>query len=74
MGAFAAGLALLGPIGILLDVVIGTAVVYGLYRWSKRDRVSHDNLLHDIDDAGHVVWIKKTPRKPSRRDRQKVEL
>src|SRR6187551_964712 len=27
MGAFAAGLALLGPIGILLDVIIGTVVV-----------------------------------------------
>ena len=73
MGAFAAGLALLGPIGIFLDVLIGTIVVYILFRWSKRDRVSHDNL-HDIDDAGHVVKIKKTPRKTPRKDREKVEL
>ena len=74
MGAFAAGLALLGPIGIVLDVLIGTVVVYILFRRSKRDKVSHDNMLHDIDDAGHVVRIKKTPRKPSRKDRQKVAL
>jgi PiT family inorganic phosphate transporter len=74
MGAFAAGLALLGPIGIILDVVIGSVVVYVLYRWSKRDRVTHDNMLHDIDDAGHVVRITKTPRKPSRKDRQKAAL
>jgi PiT family inorganic phosphate transporter len=73
MGAFAAGLALLGPIGILLDILIGTGVVYVLFQWSKRDRVSHDNL-HDIDDAGHVVKIRKTPRKPSRKDRSKVAL
>ena len=74
MGAFAAGLALLGPIGIVIDVILGSIVVAGIYRWSRGSRVSHENLLHDMDDAGRVVRITKTPRKPTRKDRQKVAL
>ncbi|WP_174844439.1 inorganic phosphate transporter [Cryobacterium sp. Sr8] len=74
MGAFAAGLALLGPVGIVLDVIIGSIVVAGIYWWSRSSRVTHHHLLHDIDDAGHVVRITKTPRKPARRDRKKVAL
>jgi len=74
MGAFAAGLALLGPIGILLDVVIGTIVIGGIFFWSRKESVSHQNAVNvnDIDDAGQVVSIKKTPRKPSRSERKKV--
>lgn len=74
MGAFAAGLALLGPIGILLDAVIGTLVIAGIFWWSRRNVVSHHNAINDIDDAGRVVKIRKTPRKPPRRDRKKVAL
>ena len=74
MGAFAAGLALLGPIGIVLDMVIGTIVIMALFRWSRRNRVTHHTLLNDIDDAGRVVHIKKTPRRPTRRDRRNVSL
>ena len=74
MGAFAAGLALLGPIGIVLDVIIGSIVVATIYWWSRSTRVSHHHLLHDMDDAGHVVRITKTPRKPTRKERQKVAL
>ncbi|TFC51274.1 inorganic phosphate transporter [Cryobacterium sp. TMT2-10] len=73
MGAFAAGLALLGPIGIVLDLVLGSLLVALLFRRSRATRVTHDNL-HDIDDAGRVVKIRKTPRKVSRTDRKKVAL
>ena len=74
MGAFAAGLALLGPIGSILDAVLGTAVIAGIFFWSRQGRVSHNNAMNvnDIDDAGQVVKIRKTPRKPSRSDRKKV--
>nr|WP_246318580.1 inorganic phosphate transporter [Leifsonia psychrotolerans] len=74
MGAFAAGLALLGPIGIILDTVIGAIVIGGIFWWSRRQNVSHDNAVNvnDIDDAGRVVKIRKTPRKPNRRDRKEV--
>jgi len=74
MGAFAAGLAHLGPVGIVLDVVIGSLVIGGIYWWSRSSRISHHNLLHDIDDAGRVVRISKTPRRPARKDRKKVAL
>ncbi|KGJ79782.1 phosphate transporter [Cryobacterium roopkundense] len=70
MGAFAAGLTLLGPIGILLDAVIGTLVIVALFRWSRRNRVTHNTMLNDIDDAGRVVKITKTPRRPGRREKQ----
>ncbi|TFC25982.1 inorganic phosphate transporter [Cryobacterium sp. TMT2-18-3] len=77
MGAFAAGLALIGPMGIVLDLVIGSLVVAVLFRRSRQSRVTHDNL-HDIDDAGRVVKIRKTPRKAARtashKDRKKVAL
>ncbi|HSP52507.1 MAG TPA: inorganic phosphate transporter [Cryobacterium sp.] len=73
MGAFAAGLALIGPIGIVLDLVIGSLVVALMFRRSRTSRVTHDNL-HDIDVAGRVVKIRKTPRNVSRSDRKKVAL
>jgi PiT family inorganic phosphate transporter len=74
MGAFAAGLASLGPVGILLDAIIGSLVIGGIFFWSRRNVVSHHNAINDIDDAGRVVKIRKTPRKPPRRDRKKVAL
>ncbi|WP_022884113.1 inorganic phosphate transporter [Glaciibacter superstes] len=76
MGAFAAGLAHIGPIGIILDAVIGAVVIAGIFWWSRREKVSHHNALNinDIDDAGRVVKIRKTPRKPPRQDRKKVAL
>ncbi|TFC01429.1 inorganic phosphate transporter [Cryobacterium mannosilyticum] len=73
MGAFAAGFALLGPVGIVIDLILGSLVVVLLFRRAQRSRISHDNL-HDIDDAGRVVKIRKTPRKIARRDRKKVSL
>ncbi|MBG6057359.1 PiT family inorganic phosphate transporter [Cryobacterium sp. MP_M3] len=73
MGAFAAGFALLGPVGIVIDLLLGSLVVVLLFRRAQRSRISHDNL-HDIDDAGRVVKIRKTPRKIARRDRKKVAL
>ncbi|GAA3894584.1 inorganic phosphate transporter [Leifsonia kafniensis] len=74
MGAFAAGLASFGTIGIILDAVLGTIVIVGIFLWSRKERVSHNNAVNvnDIDDAGRVVKIRKTPRKPSRSDRKKV--
>jgi len=74
MGAFAAGLAHLGPIGIVLDIVIGAIVVAVIYWRSRSNKVSHQTMLHDMDDAGRVVKITKTPRKLPRRDRKKVAL
>jgi inorganic phosphate transporter, PiT family len=74
MGAFAAGLAELGTIGIVLDAVIGAIVIAGIYLWSRRETVVHTAGINEIDDAGRVVKIRKTPRKPPRQDRKKVAL
>ena len=74
MGAFAAGIAHFGPIGVAIDAVIGALVIGGIFWWSRRDKVAHHNAINDIDDAGRVVKIRKTPRKPARKDRKKVAL
>jgi len=70
MGAFAAGLTTLGPIGIVLDALIGGLVIVVMFRWSRRNRVTHNTMLNDIDDAGRVVRITKTPRRQKRADRK----
>jgi PiT family inorganic phosphate transporter len=74
VGAFAAALALIGPVGVILDAIIGAVVIVGIFLWSRRDVVSHHNAINEVDDAGRVVKIRKTPRKPPRRDRKKVAL
>ncbi|MFT2817803.1 anion permease [Leifsonia sp. A12D58] len=74
MGAFAAGIAHFGPIGVAIDAIIGALVIGGIFWWSRRDKVAHHNAINDIDDAGRVVKIRKTPRKPARKDRTKVAL
>jgi PiT family inorganic phosphate transporter len=74
MGAFAAGLAYIGPVGVILDAVIGALVIVGIFLWSRRETVSHHNALNEIDDAGRVVRIKKTPRKAPRRERKATAL
>ncbi|MCU1636320.1 MAG: phosphate transporter, partial [Cryobacterium sp.] len=37
MGAFAAGLAYIGPVGVILDAVIGALVIVGIFLWSRRE-------------------------------------
>lgn len=63
MGAIAALIAQLGMVGVVVDAVAGTAIILGIFLWSRRNRVGHDNAVTNIESAGEVVRIKKTRRK-----------
>nr|WP_231709762.1 inorganic phosphate transporter [Arthrobacter zhangbolii] len=60
MGAVTAMIAQLGMVGVVVDAVVGTAVILGIFLWSRRNRVGHDNAVTNIESAGEVVRIKKS--------------
>ncbi|PPL15545.1 MULTISPECIES: inorganic phosphate transporter [Microterricola] len=66
VGAVAAWIAHLGPWGIVVDAVIGTVVIVGIFLWSRRDEISHSNVVSDVADSGKAVKIKSNP-KPKRK-------
>ncbi|MDK1314822.1 inorganic phosphate transporter [Arthrobacter sp. zg.Y20] len=61
MGAVTAAVASMGTAGVVIDAVVGTLVILGIFLWSRRDKVSHDNAVSNsgIENAGEVVSIKK---------------
>ena len=59
MGAITAAIATLGTAGVVVDAVAGTLIILGIFLWSRRDKVTHDNAVSGIDNAGEVVRIKK---------------
>ncbi len=59
MGAITAAIASLGTAGVVVDAVVGTVVILGIFLWSRKDKVSHDNAVTGIENAGEVVQIKK---------------
>ena len=63
IGAAAAALAAgLGMVGVVIDAVVGGSIMLGIFLWSRRSRVGHDNAISDIDAAGDVVAIKRRRR------------
>jgi PiT family inorganic phosphate transporter len=61
VGALAAVIAQTGPVGVLI-VAFGAAVVIGgIFLWSRRDEVSHRNVLSEVADSGRAVKIKRNP-------------
>ena len=66
VGALAAFVALIGPIGVLIDTVVGAAVIGIIFLWSRRNEISHRNVLSEVADSGRAVKIKRNP-KPKRK-------
>ncbi|AMB58122.1 inorganic phosphate transporter [Microterricola viridarii] len=66
VGALAAWIAHLGPWGIVVDALAGTAVILGIFIRSRRDEISHSNVVSDVADSGKAVKIKRNP-KPKRK-------
>ncbi len=77
VGAVAALIASLGPIGIAIDTVVGIAVVTYIFWRSRRNQVSSANAVapvqgqSDVAASGRVVKIKKV--KPLKRERGRKE-
>ena len=67
VGGLAAGIALIGFWGIVIDAILGTIVILGIFLWSRRDKVDHTHLAaSDVADSGKAVRIKRNP-KPKRK-------
>ncbi|RZU64678.1 PiT family inorganic phosphate transporter [Microterricola gilva] len=61
VGAVAAFVALLGPIGIIIDTVVGVAVILGIFLRSRRNEISHHNVVSEVADSGLAVQISTNP-------------
>ncbi len=77
VGAVAALIATLGPVGIAIDTIVGVAVVTFIFWRSRRNQVSSENAVapvqgrSDVAASGRVVKIKKV--KPLKKERGRRE-
>jgi PiT family inorganic phosphate transporter len=62
VGALAALVAHLGPVGVLIDTVVGVLVIVGIFLWSKRSEVSSGNVVSEVAASGSAVKIKRNPK------------
>ncbi|MEV1130924.1 inorganic phosphate transporter [Agromyces sp. NPDC049794] len=66
VGALAALVAHLGIAGIVVDAIAGVVIITGLFLWSRRNEISHRNVLSEVAVSGRAVKIKRNP-KPKRK-------
>ncbi|MET3564554.1 PiT family inorganic phosphate transporter [Leifsonia sp. 563] len=79
VGAVAGLLANVGPIGVVIDTVVGTAVVVYIFWRARRNRVSSENAVKplpvqgksEVAASGKVVKIEKV--KPLKKERRRRE-
>ncbi|MCK8610461.1 inorganic phosphate transporter [Agromyces sp. C10] len=62
VGALAALIAQTGVTGVLIAAFGAAAIIGGIYLWSRRDEVSHHNVLSEVADSGRAVKIKRDPK------------
>lgn len=70
IGAFAALITYLGPVGIVIDSVLSLAFLLFIYWRSRRSKVDHSNVVSvpDVAESGYAVRIsqRKVRRVPTR--------
>ena len=69
VGAVAAYIAGLGPFGILVDAVLVTGVIIALFQISKRNAVTHTNVLSEVEEASEVVVTPAQRRRAEKAER-----
>lgn len=62
VGALAALVAQLGIVGVLIDAIVGMIVIAGIFVWSRRNEVSHKNVVSEVAASGRAVKIKRNPK------------
>jgi len=63
VGALAAFVALqFGIVGIIVDTIVGVAVIGGIFLWSRRSEVTASNVVSEVADSGRAVKIKRNPK------------
>ncbi|WP_243063733.1 inorganic phosphate transporter [Humibacter sp. RRB41] len=71
VGAITALIGLLGPVGVIIDLVIAVGVIVLIFVISKRNNVDARNALEgvsEVAESGRVVKIRKVKPKNARRD------
>jgi PiT family inorganic phosphate transporter len=66
VGAVAALVAQLGVVGVIIDAIAGVVVISAIFLWSRRNEVSHRNVVSEVAASGRAVKIKRNP-KPKRK-------
>ncbi|RGE23146.1 inorganic phosphate transporter [Leucobacter sp. wl10] len=66
VGALAALIAQLGPVGIAIDTVLGFGFILFIFWRSRHNRVDHSNAIPvpDVAESGYAVRIRKGKVKP----------
>lgn len=64
VGALAAVIAHLGPIGILVDTVLGLGFILFIFWRSRQNKVDHSNAIGvpDVAESGYAVRIRKSKK------------
>jgi PiT family inorganic phosphate transporter len=62
VGAIAALIAGLGPIGVIIDAILGAGVIITIFLLSQRNEVSANNVVSEVADSGRAVKIKRNPK------------
>ncbi|MGG7464451.1 MULTISPECIES: inorganic phosphate transporter [unclassified Plantibacter] len=62
VGALAAAVAHLGVWGIIIDAVVGVGVILTIFLISRRNEVSHHNVVSEVAASGKAVKIKRNPK------------
>jgi len=73
VGAAAALLATIGPVGIVIDAVLGLAVIVAIFVISSRDKVTSGTVVSEVDAAVGAVRTPKATRKNRKKKRQAAE-
>lgn len=61
VGALAAVVAQTGTTGVLIAAFAAAAIIGGIFLWSRRNEVSHRNVLSEVADSGRAVRITRDP-------------
>lgn len=61
VGALAAVVAQTGTVGVLIAAFAAAAIIGGIFLWSRRNEVSHRNVLSEVADSGRAVKIERDP-------------
>ncbi|MFD4420451.1 anion permease [Agromyces sp. NPDC058484] len=62
VGALAAFIAQFGVVGVIVDAIVGVVVIVGIFLWSRRNEVSHKNVVSEVAASGRAVKIKRNPK------------
>lgn len=55
VGAATAYLSMAGSLGIIVDVLVTASVIASIYRMSTRSKISHRNILSDVEGASDAI-------------------